>query len=71
LSKFRYFSCKKKEKTIIKKYKVMAELLNKLLISQTKCRPRHSNDSFKNKKLQFPTVFSNKTMAEISGSFLD
>ena len=28
-------------------------------------------NSFKNKKLQFPTVFSNKTMAEISGSFLD
>lgn len=28
-------------------------------------------NSFKNKKLQFPTVFSNKTMAEISGSFID
>ena len=25
--------------------KVVAELLNKLLISQTKCRPRHSNDN--------------------------
>lgn len=28
-------------------------------------------NSFKNKKLQFPTIFSNKTMAEISGSFID
>lgn len=28
-------------------------------------------NSFKNKKLQFPTVFSNKTMSEISGSFID
>ncbi len=28
-------------------------------------------NSFKNKKLQFPTVFSNKTMAEISGFFID
>lgn len=28
-------------------------------------------NNFKNKKLQFPTVFSNKTMAEISGSFID
>lgn len=28
-------------------------------------------NNFKNKKLQFPTVFSNKVMAEISGSFLD
>lgn len=28
-------------------------------------------NSFKNKKLQFPTIFSNKAMAEISGSFLD
>lgn len=28
-------------------------------------------NSFKNKMLQFPTVFSNKAMAEISGSFLD
>lgn len=28
-------------------------------------------DKFKNKKLQFPTIFSNRTMAEISGSFLD
>ncbi len=28
-------------------------------------------NSFKNKKLQFPTIFSSKTMAEISGSFLD
>lgn len=28
-------------------------------------------NSFRNKKPQFPTVFSNKAMAEISGSFLD
>lgn len=28
-------------------------------------------NSFKNKKLQFPTIFSSKTMAEISGSFID
>lgn len=28
-------------------------------------------NNFKNKKLQFPTIFSNKTMAEISGSFID
>lgn len=28
-------------------------------------------NNFKGKKLQFPTVFSNKAMAEISGSFLD
>ena len=28
-------------------------------------------NSFKDKKLQFPTIFSNKAMAEISGSFLD
>lgn len=28
-------------------------------------------NSFKSKKPQFPTVFSNKAMAEISGSFLD
>ena len=28
-------------------------------------------NSFRNKKLQFPTIFSNKAMAEISGSFLD
>ena len=28
-------------------------------------------NNFKIKKLQFPTVFSNKAMAEISGSFLD
>lgn len=28
-------------------------------------------NGFKNKKPQFPTVFSNKAMAEISGSFLD
>lgn len=28
-------------------------------------------NSFNNKKLQFPTVFSSKAMAEISGSFID
>jgi len=28
-------------------------------------------NNFKNKKLQFPMVFSNKVMAEISGSFID
>ncbi len=28
-------------------------------------------NSFKNKKPQFPTIFSSKTMAEISGSFID
>jgi len=28
-------------------------------------------NNFKSQKLQFPTVFSNKAMAEISGSFLD
>lgn len=28
-------------------------------------------NSFKNKKLQFPTIFFSKTMAEISGSFID
>ena len=28
-------------------------------------------NNFRDKKLQFPTIFSNKVMAEISGSFLD
>jgi len=28
-------------------------------------------NAFKNKKLQFPTIFSSKAMAEISGSFID
>ena len=28
-------------------------------------------NNFKGQKLQFPATFSNKTMSEISGSFLD
>lgn len=61
----------KKEMTFEKLDKVAFAKSDNELAEILQKKKQELFNSFKNKKPQFPTVFSNKTMAEISGSFLD